>query len=433
MNLKELRAKLAALKASGKTKLEQYNALAGKADATDEDKAKLTALDAELEAIEADIAKLDATIAEEEKKARRAGLFSSTALTPSVRFASAEPDPQATGGFRSLAEFAVGVRNAVVNHDVDDRLRAAPSSYHENRGTAGEGYEVPPMYRQAIWELVFGERDLLSLMTIEPTMSNVVQMAKDETTPWGATGVQARWRSEGSQMTPSKLATNPSTVNLHELYAFVLATEEVLADAPRLNNRLTVQAARAIRYAAGEAIMWGNGVGRPLGFMVADCKVSVAKESGQAADTIVVANVAKVYSRLLGAGSRAFWVANRDTVPQLIALTQGNNNLWIPSSAGLRDAPQGTLMGMPMLFLEHAKTVGDFGDLVLVDPDGYYAVQKAGGGIDFASSIHLYFDYAVAAFRWTFRLGGQPFLSAAVTPANGSNTRSHFVGIAARA
>lgn len=435
MNLKELRAKLSALKAAGKTKLEKYNALIGKADATDEEKAQATALDAELAAIEAEVEQLGASIADEEKKARRAGLFSSAAAPPAaVRFTSAEPNPETTGGFRSLAEFAVGVRNAVVNPgSMDDRLRAAPSSYHENRGTAGEGYEVPPMYRQAIWELVFGERDLLSLMTIEPTMSNVVQMAKDETTPWGATGVQARWRSEGSQMTPSKLATNPSTVNLHELYAFVLATEEVLADAPRLNNRLTVQAARAIRYAAGEAIMWGNGVGRPLGFMAADCKVSVAKESGQAADTIVVANVAKVYSRLIGAGSRAFWIANRDTVPQLIALTQGNNSLWIPSSAGLRDAPQGTLMGLPMLFLEHAKTVGDFGDLVLVDPDGYYAVQKAGGGIDFASSIHLYFDYAVAAFRWTFRLGGQPYLSAAVSPANGSATKSHFVGIAARA
>jgi hypothetical protein len=38
----------------------------------------------------------------------------------------------------------------------------------------------------------------------------------------------------------------------------------------------------------------------------------------------------------------------------------------------------------------------------------------------------------LTAFRWLFRLGGQPFLSAPVTPAQGSNTRSHFIALAAR-
>jgi HK97 family phage major capsid protein len=436
MNLKELRARLAALSANGATKVKDYETLRGKQDRTAEDEAKLTALDAEIDQLEAQAEELRATIDAEEKRARRAGAFTGTAPGAAIRapITTNEPNPATTAGFRNIAEFAVSVRNAVVNpSETDDRLRASPSNFHQNSGTAGEGYLVPPQFRETIWELVFGERDLLSLITTEPTASNVVQIPKDETTPWGASGVQAYWRAEGSQMTPSKAALIGSTVNLHELYAFVTATDELLADAPRLANRLTIQAARAIRYKAGEAIMWGDGVGKPLGFMASAAKIAVAKESGQAADTIVTANVLKQYSRLQGMGSRAFWAANRDIVPQVAVMTIGDQPVWTSGNQGMQNAPQGSLLGLPIVYLEHSKTLGDEGDLVLVDPDGYYAATKAGGGIDFASSIHLYFDYGVQAFRWTFRLGGQPYLSAPVSPAKGSNTRSHFVALADRA
>lgn len=438
MNLKELRARLAALSTSGGGKIKAYEALRLKSDRTAEDDASMTALDAEIDQMEAEADGLRATIDGEEKRARRTGAFT-MASVPSgghrLPITSSEPNPEATSGFRNIAEFAVSVRNAVVNpSEMDDRLRAnAPSNFHQNGGSAGEGYLVPAQFRETIWELVFGERDLLSMMAPEPTASNVVQIPKDETTPWGAAGVQAFWRAEGSQMTGSKAALVGSTVNLHELYAFVTATDELLADAPRLANRVTVQAARAIRYKAGEALMWGDGVGKPLGFMASAALVTVAKEGSQAAATILAANVLKQYSRLQGMGARAFWAANRDIVPQLATLTIGNQPMWTSPNQGLQSAPGGLLLGLPIVYLDHAKTLGDEGDLTLVDPDGYYAATKAGGGIEFASSIHLYFDYGVQAFRWTFRLGGQPYLSAPVTPAKGSNTRSHFVSLAVRA
>jgi hypothetical protein len=91
------------------------------------------------------------------------------------------------------------------------------------------------------------------------------------------------------------------------------------------------------------------------------------------------------------------------------------------------------------MYSEHAQTLGTKGDVQLVNPFGYYATVKQSGdggeglpGLEFAQSIHLYFDYNLTAFRWTFRLGGQPYLSAAISPAKGSNTKSHFVTLAAR-
>ena len=46
--------------------------------------------------------------------------------------------------------------------------------------------------------------------------------------------------------------------------------------------------------------------------------------------------------------------------------------------------------------------------------------------------MHLYFDADVTAFRFIFRLNGMPILSNPITPPKSSNTRSHFVTLAAR-
>jgi HK97 family phage major capsid protein len=245
--------------------------------------------------------------------------------------------------------------------------------------------------------------------------------------------VQAAWRAEAAQMNASKLALTGAIVQLHELFAFVIATQELLEDAPRLSNRLTLQAARAIRWKASDAIKWGDGNGKPLGYMNAACLVTQTKEAAQVANTIVTANVLKMYSRILRTGGRPLWFANSDTLPQLGQLTIGNQPAWLPSNQPLAGSPDGTLLGRPLLFTEHAHTLGTKGDLSVVDLEGYYAINKAGGGLDFAASIHLFFDFNMSAFRWVFRVGGQPFLSAAVAPARGATTKSHFVTLETRA
>ena len=77
-----------------------------------------------------------------------------------------------------------------------------------------------------------------------------------------------------------------------------------------------------------------------------------------------------------------------------------------------------------MIVTEACATLGDMGDVIFADlAGGYFAPYKA-GGIQSAMSMHLYFDQGLNAFRWTFRVGGQPWLSAAVTPASGSTRRS---------
>jgi len=438
MNLEQLRARLKQINID-------MTAIVDDADANNS--GELTAeQQAQFDSLKAEFGKVKGQVDRKESLQDQSGDLSqstgrtTTAAEPLAPAASAryeleeQVDPQS--GFSDMAEFGQTVMQACMpGSDIDDRLRVmgAPTGF-QREGGGTEGFEVPPQYRNEIWKMVFEEdTGLLSMVDSEPTASNQVAMLKDETTPWGSTGIISRWAAEGAKMEPSKLEDAEFMLKLHKLYAFVLATEELLEDAPRLHSRLMNGASEAIRWKIVESIFEGTGVGQPKGFMNSKAKIAVAKEAGQTAKTIVASNVIKMFSRLLSAGaSRAVWYANSDILEQLAVMTVGDKLIWTPPSSGFQNAPGGFLFGRPIQFTEQAQTVGTEGDLSLVDPKGYYLPQKA-GGVKFDSSIHLYFDYDIQAFKWTFRVGGHPFLSKPVSPKHGTNTKSHFVTLATRA
>jgi HK97 family phage major capsid protein len=261
---------------------------AGSRDLTDDDRATIDAAQARLEAVSGDLERF-----ERGRQAERLSLQTDDEVAAVTR---AGGDPRC--GFTHISDFARAVVAASnPGHRVVDerlgRMYGAPTGYHVNAGDSGEGYLVPPQFRADVWDAVFADDDsldLLNLVTPEPTSSNAVELSADETTPWGATGVQAYWRAEGSQMTPTKSLVDPRSVKLHELYAFVLSTSELLSDAPRLRSRLTSKSALAIRWKASVALMRGTGVGQPLGWLTSAAKVSVAKETSQVADTFNATN-----------------------------------------------------------------------------------------------------------------------------------------------
>ena len=456
MTLKEKKAKLADKKTRGVAALADYNRLAAVTERTAEQEATFAALDGELSSLEAEVATLSADIAQQERVEARQAAFTAAApvggaardplapAAPGFRTLN-EPTPGAFG-FQSIGEFAHSVRAsrgggpldprlASLPADVDVRFGAStpPTTWNQNAGSGGEGFLVPPDFRRAIWEIAYDESDLLGLVGPEPTQSNAVLVPRDETTPWGATGVQAYWSAETGQFKGSKANLTGALMNLHKLYAFVMASDELLADGPMLNDRLTRQAGRALRWKASEAIFSGTGAGQPLGIQTSAALIVQAKDSGQATGTITLNNLLNMMRSILRVGGRPMWLLNQDTIAQLASLQLGNMPAWLPMNQGLQASPfDGYLLGLPVMFTEHAAPLSSQGDITLCNLDGYYAATKSEAGINFAASIHLFFDLDATAFRWTFRLAGQPLLSAPVTPAKSSIKRSHFVTLAAR-
>jgi HK97 family phage major capsid protein len=171
------------------------------------------------------------------------------------------------------------------------------------------------------------------------------------------------------------------------------------------------------------------------GLLASGATISVAKETGQGADTIVSQNIMKMWARMWGRSRRnAIWLYEQSCEPQLMQMTIGvgtGGALVFTPPGGLSAAPYATIFGRPAIPHESCKVVGDNGDLILIDPTEYQMIEK--GGIQSASSIHVAFTTGEQLFRFTYRVDGQPLWNSALTPKSGGDTLSPYVTLAARA
>lgn len=335
-------------------------------------------------------------------------------------------------GFANYGDFCGAIVRAASDRGIDERLTRAATTYGaENNGPDG-GYAVPPEFANEISSIAYAEESLLSRCDTMPVSGNSMTFPKDETTPWGSTGITAAWEGEANQSTPKKPALGESQLKLRKLKVLVAASDELLSDAAAMSAYITRKCGEAVDWKVNDAIVNGSGAGMPLGIMTAASTVSQAKETSQTAATITAANVAKMYGRVInGAGGNLAWLIHPDAYNQVITLSLNNNPIWMPPSQGIQNAPDGLLLGRPVIITDACQTLGTVGDIILGNFNGYRAITK-GSGAEFATSMHLWFDQDLMAFRLIFRMDGQPALAAAVSPKNGSTTRSHFVTLATR-
>ncbi len=376
--------------------------------------------------------------------AERAALEAERQLVPARNAVDRDPDISggddlADGdpklGFRTRADFfgaviAAGMHGA----KPDSRLRyeaAAPTTAgSENTGGDG-GYLVPPEYTRQIMQLALEEGSFLPLTMQLPITGNSISFPADETTPWGTDGIRMNWQAELAAITQTKPKLTERTLKLRKLIGLVPLSDELLADAQAAGAFVTQALGRSLAWKTNDTIVNGAGGQVPLGFRSSGAVISITKETSQTADTINAANVAKMLGRLLGqASQRARWLVNNDAFNQVITMTVGNQPIWTPPQSGFKDAPMGFLLGRPLIVTQVCQTLGDAGDIVLADFGQYVTISK---GPEAAESMHIFFDADATAFRLTFRMDGQPWLSAPVNPANGSSTLSPFVQIEARA
>jgi HK97 family phage major capsid protein len=352
--------------------------------------------------------------------------------------------PRATaggmGGFRHLGEFAASVRNASMRGgDLDPRLRNAAVSTYGNEGTGADGgFAVPPDMRTEIMSKVFNEDSLLAMTDRLQSSSNTITLPTDETTPWQSSGgIQSYWTAEGGTKTQSKPSLGETTLKLHTLATLVPVTEELLEDAPAMGAYLNRKAPEKMDFKVSDSIVRGTGVGMPLGYLNSPSLVTVLKESGQAADTINVTNLAKMWGRMPVQSRRsAIWLMHPDAEAQLPLMSLANQPVYMPPG-GVSGNMYGTLWGRPVIPHQVAETIGDLGDVQLVDLKQYLTVTKTGNGRDANGmrqdvSIHLWFDQDMVAYRFTMRIAGAPWWAAAIAQRDGTNTQSPFVVLEAR-
>jgi HK97 family phage major capsid protein len=244
-------------------------------------------------------------------------------------------------------------------------------------------------------------------------------------------GFQIYRRAETETVTTSKSTFEQIKLEANPLMGLSYATEEILARSP-------VSFAALIQTGFGDEKtsklnyerIWGTGTGEYTGIMTSAAKIAVAKVGNQTADTINGTNLVAMRARAWRYG-QCVWMANHDTLANLmachIALTNGSVALYAPGN-GI-DKPD-TLMGRPVIFDENMATLGDEGDIALINWNEY--LEGNLGGTTFDESIHVRFVYNERAFRFTAYCDGAPWWKTAMTPKKSAVTLSPIVTLAVR-
>lgn len=350
--------------------------------------------------------------------------------------------------FRSLGEQMQMIRRASSpGANIDNRLLVVNKEIEKrasgmNEGIGSEGaFALEPDFAGRIFETAVETGEILSRVTMNPVNgSGVKWMAVDEssiaTTIYG--GVVAYWAAEAGTVTASQPKLAKRTMDLEKLMAIAYATDELEEDAAFMSSWYEESFGIAVERKAEIAIIDGSGAGVPLGILRAPCLITVSKESGQTASTVIYENILKMWARMpMKNRKNAVWLINPDVEVQLGKMTMtigtGGVPVYLPAG-GLSVDGYSTLFGRPVIPTDCCKSLGSKGDVILTDLKDYMMIRKAGpnNGVKFDVSMHVQFLYGENTYRIIFRCNGQPKNSTATTIKNSSNERGAFVTLQAR-
>lgn len=363
------------------------------------------------------------------------------------------------GGFRSFGEYAGKVRAAASRTGSRDERLVQNSAAGANESTdADGGFLVPPEYAAGIIDLI-QDRSVLYPQARKVTISSnrLIEMYLAENSRQDGKrhgGVLAYWKGEADQYTSTKAKFGERTTQLDKLTALCPVSEELLQDEPAVESILEDLAGREFAWKIDQGMFSGDGEGTmPLGMVVPfvtsgskgnKALVTIAKEAGQAAGTVNVQNIVKMFNAMPAqCRANAKWYINQDIELQLMQLMSTSGTvatgesgvsfsfggpLWLPAGAYGNDKSK--LLGADVEPIEQANTVGEVGDIAFLDASQYLIVERA--GITKQTSMHMYFDTDQMAFKFSWRVGGRPEWMDTITGAKSTVARSPYVGLAAR-
>lgn len=246
-------------------------------------------------------------------------------------------------------------------------------------------------------------------------------------------GLTGQWVEEGGMIDYETAKLRRLKLIARKLGFLTAASNELLSDAPMFEGSFTDRMTAAINWNLDRTfLVTGTGAGQPKSVLNDAATITVAKESGQLADTIVYQNLTKMFSRLHPAclGNSVF-VVNQTAIPQLLELSiaVGTGGSVVPVMS--ESNGQFKILTRPVVFTEKLNALGDLGDIMLCDFSQYVAgIMRNGMRLD--RSGHVKFSTDETVWRIIMRADGQGSWKQAFQPVNGDSL-SWAVTLAARA
>lgn len=354
-----------------------------------------------------------------------------------------DKEEQEARPFASLGEQLKAVYNLRRNGVQDQRLIQVNNAVlGSNEGTGADGgFAIQTDFAGVILESALERNSLLQRLdryTVSSGANSMRWVMADETdiskSVFG--GVQMYWAAEGGTVPATHPKMREVKLDLEKMMGFAYCTEEMMEDAAFMSGFFSTAFSLAADELLTGAVIGGDGVGKPLGYLNSPALVTVAKETSQAAGTFVGNNAVKMMARAMPKNrGRLVWLMHPDMEEQLPALSITSSDgstskfLWDPEG-GIRNFDTQRILGKPVIFDQNCATPGAVGDVTLVDPFQYILLSK--GTIKQDWSMHVEFLTDQMCFRVVFRCNGTPKVNSPLTIKNSTKTRSPFVALADR-
>lgn len=306
----------------------------------------------------------------------------------------------------------VGIQN--LNADQQKALKDVEAEYKAlsvANDTTG-GYLAPAEYVREIIKSVTEISPVRSLVRVRTTAAKSIQLPK-------RTGqFAAQWVSEnGTRSETDGLRYGMWEIPTHELYALIDISEQNLEDSAfNMEAEIRGEASEQFMLAEGTAVVVGNGVGKPQGFM--DTSAGLGETNSGSAATIADADgqsnglmtlkhaIKTAYVR------NATWVLNRTTLGSVRKLKDADKNyIWMP---GIALGKPNTIDGDPYVEVPDMPSEG-----AGAFPIAYGDFQRGYTMVDRIQMSMLRDPYTQATsgnirFLFRRRLGGQVVLAEAM-------------------
>lgn len=361
-------------------------------------------------------------------------------LTEDAKRRAKNYEPTAPGaqmeeiGFSNLGDFTRTVMNK--GKIGDPRLTKAievMNAYSSTDPSAG-GFLIPETFRSEIYDTVLEQsvvRPRASVISLTGPQSIPFV---DQTTHVGSVfgGMSFSRVKESGTVTATEAKFGRVRLDPSKMMGTARVPNELWSDAAALSTWLMAALPRGIAFFEDIDFLTGDGANEPLGVQNSPAVITITKETGQAANTIVIENILKIYAQTLPQSlNSAVWLASPSTFPQLMTMSVPVGTGGAPVNlVNINAAPNMTLLGRPLILTEKVPALSSAGDIGLYDLGFYLIGDRQAASVE--SSEHSRFANDETELRCIVRNDGRPWIQSALTPANGGSTLSPFVILGAR-
>ena len=372
--------------------------------------------------VQDDVVKLDNRKAELEEKMK--GLEQE--MVKAKRLGKGGEKQKRDFGFKNTGEFVAACISNSKDNPKDDRLKEV-SDYMKKElatdpGSAG-GFIIPPQFGDMLpmfepQDSIF-RPDATVIPSGDPPEAEITFPALDQSGSKGVyAGVEVDWIEEGGSKPETDYQYRDIKLKPKEVAAYIPVSDKMLRNAPGSAGTINMLLTWALAQAEDDAFMNGTGQGQPLGLLEHASNILQTREVANEIDYLDVVNM---FSQIIFGGSYK-WVTSQTSLPQLMTMEDTAGQLiWQPNA---REGSPGSLLGLPVEVSERQPTLGNTGDLGIVDLMYYYI--KDGVGPIIASSEHVEFKKNKTLVKAFMSVDGQPAITTPLEQENGEEV-SPFV------